>query len=413
MDKQEIKRVIGRLKPDDAMEDRLAEKLTKGDPGRASYRAIASIAAGLVMIIGTGVLIYSHSAADANLRISQKVSQESTIAQGPDGPTGKSEPETQDHRTQDHSTGVMEKERTNTDREKEENALKSENSPVEDSSPPGSEAPRALPPKSDENADTGPVRRSDSADSSEALLSPSTKEQNTGIFIPQIQLPGDTEPVAKMMGLIVYQGRIYKQSSSSEEWNNAAELVGEKLGTTKGNLTEWSTQRDDAPELASTVGVRDVYTVKGYEKSFRIMTYDKLNGQTYAYFFECLNGMTVKTGNDVFGKFNIENNIGSLKYEDFDSWDSGKNHYKAFTGFDQFARFLEALENAIPLERESLSYLFDEQGFTSQKFMQVKLKDGTEVELRLIEGGYVYYNGLNIVFKVEDAAFRGLWNELN
>ena len=426
MDKHDIKRVIGRLEPDEGMEYRLAEKLNKGVPRRAPYRAIASIAAGLIVIIGTGAFMYSHLAADANLsRQSQQVNKESTIAQVPDKLTGKSDPE-----TQEHSAGVINKQPTNSNQEKEGNPAGSADSPVENSSPPpsqstvndtsgttkqntGSEVPKAMQPKSDENSDTQPLLENGNDDSSVALLAKNTNEQNKGIFIPEIKLPSDTEPAAKMMGLIVYQGRLYLQSSSADVVNNADKLVGKKLGTTKGNLTEWSTQSDYAVELASTVGVQDVYTVKGYDKSFRIMTYGKLNGQTYADLFECLNGIAVKTGNDVFGKFEIENNIDSINYEDSDSWNSGKDHYKTLTRFDQFANFLAALENSIPLEQESLSYLFTETDLTSQKFLQVKLKDGTEVNLRLFKDGYVYYNGINIVFKVEDSAFAGLWNQLN
>jgi len=389
------------------------------------------------VIIGTGAFMYSHLAADAKLsRQSQQVNKESTIAQVPDKLTGKSDPE-----TQEHSAGVINKQQTNTNQpntnrptnsnqEKEGNPAESADSPVENSSPPpsqstvndtsgtnkqntGSEVPKAIQPKSDENSDTQPLLENGNADSSAALLAKNTNEQNKGIYIPEIKLPSDTEPAAKMMGLIVYQGRLYLQSSSADVVNNADKLVGKKLGTTKGNLTEWSTQSDYAVELASTIGVQDVYTVKGYDKSFRIMTYGKLSGQTYADLFECLNGITVKTGNDVFGKFEIENNIDSINYEDFDSWNSGKDYYKTLTRFDQFASFLAALENSIPLEQESLSYLFTETDLTSPKFLQVKLKDGTEVNLRLFKDGYVYYNGINIVFKVEDSAFTGLWNELN
>lgn len=431
MDKHDIKRVLGRLEPDEGMEYRLAEKLSKGVPRRAPYRAIASIAAGLVMIIGTGAFMYSHLAADAKLSMqSQQVSKESTIAQVPDKQTGKSDLETQGSAGVINKQPTINNQPTNINQEKEGNAARGEDSPVENSSPlpsqstvndtsgtnkqnTGSEVPKAMQPKSNENSDTRPLLENGSTDSSEAFLPQNTNEQNKGIFIPKIQLPSGTEPAAKMMGLIVYQGRIYLQSSSSDGLNNADKLVGEKLGTTKGNLTEWNTQSDYAVELASTVGVQDVYTVKGYDKSFRIMTYGKFNGQTYACFFECLNGITVKTGNDVFGKFKIENNIDSIKYEDFDSWNSGKDNYKTLTRFDQFASFLAALENSIPLEQESLSYLFTEKDLTSQKFLQVKLKDGTEVNLRLFKDGYVYYNSINIVFKVEDSAFTGLWNELN
>ncbi|WP_434509875.1 hypothetical protein [Desulfitobacterium sp. AusDCA] len=431
MDKRDIKRVIGRLEPDERMEYRLAEKLNKGVPGRASYRAAASIAAGLVVIIGTGAFMYSHLAVGAKLSMpSQQVSKESTIAQVPDKLIGKSEPEIQG------SAGVINVHPTNINQEtnisqgKEENAAGSANGPVEDSGPlpsqstvkensgtinpnTGSEIPKAAQPQSDKNPDTKPMFENARTDRSEALLSQDPNEQNTGISIPKVQLPSATEPGAKMMGLIVYQGRIYVQSSSSQVLNNPAQLVGEKLGTTKGNLTEWSTQSDYAVELASTIEVQDVYAVKGYDKSFRIMTYGKLNGQTYADFFECLNGITVKSGNDVFDKFKIENNIDSIKYEDFASWDSGKDNYKTLTGLDQFTGFLAALENSVPLEQESLSNLLAQKDLTSQKFLQIKLNDGTKVNLRLFKDGYVYYNGVNIVFKVEDSAFTGLWNELN
>ncbi|WP_308891827.1 hypothetical protein [Candidatus Desulfosporosinus nitrosoreducens] len=471
MDKQDIKRVLGRLEPDEGMEYRLAEKLNKAVPGRAPSRAIASLAAGLVIVIGTGAFMYAHLAADAKLSAqSPTVSKESTIAQVPDKLTGKPDPETQG------SAGALNKQPTgsnlsnsnppnntppgsnlpntnrtdsnppntdqakinqpaNTDQEREENAAGSENSPVENPGPPPaqstagetpettrqdtrSEVPKALPPQSDENSDTRPMLGSGGAVSPAALLPQVTNDQTTGIFVPKIQLPGgklpgDIEPAAKMTGLIVYQGRIYVQSSAAAELNNAAKLVGEKLGTTKGNLTDWSTQSDYALELASTVGVQDVYTVKGYDKSFRIMTYGALNGQTYANFFECLNGITVKTGNDLFGKFKIENNIASLNYEDFASWNSGRDNYKTLTHCDQLAGFLAALENSVPHEQESLAYLFAEQDSSSQKFLQLKLKDGTEVNLRLFKDGYVYYNGVNIVFQVEDSAFAGLWTELN
>ena len=47
MDKRDIKRVLGRLEPDKEMEYRLAEKLNRGVPGRASYRTAASVAAAL------------------------------------------------------------------------------------------------------------------------------------------------------------------------------------------------------------------------------------------------------------------------------------------------------------------------------------------------------------------------------
>jgi hypothetical protein len=76
---------------------------------------------------------------------------------------------------------------------------------------------------------------------------------------------------------------ISKISPESAEY-----LLGEKLGTTKGNIDEWSKQDDYAVDFASTIEKRDVYAVKGYDKSFRIMTYQKVNETTYAEFISVL-----------------------------------------------------------------------------------------------------------------------------
>ncbi|MCM1566632.1 MAG: hypothetical protein FNP40_15220 [Dehalobacter sp. 4CP] len=237
-------------------------------------------------------------------------------------------------------------------------------------------------------------------------------QNKVGIYIPQVQISENTEVKAKMIGLIVYQGRIYTQSALQIDANNAEKLIGEKLGMTKANITEWSKQDDYAVELASTVGVQAVYTVKGYDKSYRIMTCEKINGETYAFFYECLNGLTVKTGNDIFEKFKMENNIESVKYENFGSWNNGKNEVQSLTNPDGVNHFLAALENAVPNTRESLPDLFEDQGETSQKFIYVTLNDGSKVQLRLFKEGYVYYNGVDLFFKVDSNAFMSFWNEL-
>jgi hypothetical protein len=40
------------------------------------------------------------------------------------------------------------------------------------------------------------------------------------------------------------------------------------------------------------------------------------------------------------------------------------------------------------------------------------LNDGSKVQLRLFKEGYVYYNGVDLFFKVDSNAFMNLWNEL-
>lgn len=237
-------------------------------------------------------------------------------------------------------------------------------------------------------------------------------ENKVGIYIPPVQISENTAVKADMIGLIVYQGKIYTQNAMQIDANDAEKLIGEKLGMTKANITEWSKQDDYAVELASTVGVQAVYTVKGYDKSFRIMTCEKINGETYAFFYECLNGMTVKTGNDVFGRFKMENNIESVKYEHFGSWNNGKNVVQSLTNLSGANHFLDALENAVPYTRESLPDLFEDQSETAQKFIYITLNDGSQVQLRLFKEGYVYYSGVDLFFKVDSDAFMNFWNEL-
>lgn len=232
------------------------------------------------------------------------------------------------------------------------------------------------------------------------------------INVPKIELPKNTTGNADMIGLIVYQGRIYTQAYTSIKPGIAEKLLGEKLGTTKGNIDEWSSQKDYAVEFASTIGRTDVYSVKGYDKSFRIMTYKKHEGTVYAEFYECLNGIKVKTGADVFDKLKIENNINSAKQEMFESWNNHREEYKEFKGLTSLNSFVSKLGETVPYKQQSLSYLFQEQGNASQKFIYITLKDGSEVELRLFKGGFVYYSNAHIFFKMEDKAFDTLWEEL-
>ncbi len=241
-----------------------------------------------------------------------------------------------------------------------------------------------------------------------------TENSRTAVNIPKTELPKDTNSTIKMdmIGLIVYQGRIYTQTDTKVSVESAENLLDEKLGTTKGNIDEWSKQDDYAVEFASTVGEQDVYSVKGYDKSFRIMTYLKQNGTLHdAQFYECLNGITVKTGADVFDKMKVENNIKAARYEDFESWNYGKQQYKEIANIKALNSFLNELKNTIPYKQESMSYLFESQD-ESQKFVYVILNDGCQVQLRLFKGGYIHYGFLPVFFKMENEAFNALWNEL-
>jgi hypothetical protein len=233
-----------------------------------------------------------------------------------------------------------------------------------------------------------------------------------GIFIPEIELPKDTNAILDMIGLIVYQGRVYTQTGTKISAESAEKLLGDKLGTTKGNISEWSKQKEYAVEFASSIGPSDVYSVKGYDKSFRIMTYEKIDGTIYAEFFECFNRIVVKTGADLFDKLKIENNIKAAKHEKFESWNNNQQQYKEITNLKALNSFVSELKNTIPYSQKSLSYLFQKEGEGNRKIVYITLNDGTEVQLILFKDGYIYYSSSHIFFKMENSAFNKLLNEL-
>lgn len=236
--------------------------------------------------------------------------------------------------------------------------------------------------------------------------------QAGGVYIPKFELPENGAASAKMMPLIVYRGRVYLLSATQIDPQNTDGFLGEKLGTTKGNLTEWSKQDDYAVEFASTVGVQEVYAVQGYDKNFRIMTLEKLEGVAYPLVFECLNDITVKTGKDIFDKLKIENNIEAIRYEGFESWNNGLQQVQTLADIGGADGFVRALYRSAPIEQEKLPTLWDDQSPDSQKFVTLTLKDLTQVQLRMFKEGYVYYNGVDILFKVDSAAFERFWNDL-
>lgn len=232
-----------------------------------------------------------------------------------------------------------------------------------------------------------------------------------GVFLPKLQLPEKSNASADMIGLIVYKGKIYTQTGSRIAPEKAADLRGAKLGRTKATIDEWSSQDDYATEFASSVGELDVYSVKGYESGFRIMTYLELDGKVYAEFYECLNGIPVSSGADVFSKLKLDGNVRSAVWETHDSWNYSKQEFQELQAGDVLPAFLEALSAAQPIEQQTLQEtgIYDN---TEQKFLYLRLADETEVGLRLFEGRYVRYQNAHVFFQLEEKAFAALWDRM-
>ncbi|MFF2886839.1 hypothetical protein [Paenibacillus sp. NPDC057967] len=230
------------------------------------------------------------------------------------------------------------------------------------------------------------------------------------VVIPKIKLPKKSNALADMIGLIVYEGNIYTQTSTRMTPADAKLLRGERLGRTKGGIDEWS-KKTDYEELASTIGVTDIFAVNGYDQSFRIMSYHEENGEIYAELYECLNGITIRTGEDLIGKLRLKDRVQSVTWQPYDAWYYSKPEYGELAADETIDQFVAALYEAKSFDRDRLNAEgIYERDKLLQKMLYLMLEDGTEVQLWLFPGNYVMYVGAPVFFQVEEQAYQALWN---
>ncbi|MDR1674773.1 MAG: hypothetical protein LBR54_04910 [Oscillospiraceae bacterium] len=279
----------------------------------------------------------------------------------------------------------------------------------------------------------------------------SSNNSESALYVPKMELHEPQEGVeVDMLGLFVYQGRIYTQSSDwiyDEEAVALRGLVGEKLGYAKGNINEWSKQSDYATEFAGSIK-GDIYTVNGYSKEFRLCTtgysVDENDAEVpYIVFYDNLNGIVLTTGADLFGesRINLAENWRSVKYQTHENWDSAPwvPEYENLPDITDgsISAFIEELENAPPeygyenlpgitdgnisafieeLENAPFEYVYQTVGADfydtdKQAHLFFTMKDGTTAELRLIEGGYAGYRHLGWYFvKMPGEVFDLIYN---
>ncbi|KAB8137487.1 hypothetical protein F9U64_09190 [Gracilibacillus oryzae] len=233
-----------------------------------------------------------------------------------------------------------------------------------------------------------------------------------GVHIPAIQLPEDNMS-ADMIGLIVYNENIYTQTRTEIDAQAAKDIIGEKLGTTKAIIDEWSEQEAYNKEFASTIGKADVYTVKGYDKDFRIMTYTEQDGKIFVDLYENLNGITINIGQDIFGKLNIYGNISSAQYRTFSDWNNSIDDYQPITDMETLNVFVEELNQTKPLPRiQNSDPISNSRNDEQFRELSINLNDGTTVKLTLLKDGYIYYGFMGAYFKMNEDIFSKLWSIL-
>lgn len=237
------------------------------------------------------------------------------------------------------------------------------------------------------------------------------------IYVPKYELPKSvTYSAARMMPLIIYNGNIYLHSTINIDSKDVAKLIGTKLGTTKNTINEWSVQKEYSNEMASNIGITDVYSVNGYDEGFRIMTnYKAEDGTNTADLFECLNGITISSGNDILSKLNLKDNIAKASYQSYSDWNNGTNIYHQINNYNLLNDLFSEIEKGTPYLAENIEdSLGDYRNDNEYRELSFDLKDGTKnITLTLLKSGYVSYGYPNIYFKIDSNFTEKLWNKLN
>jgi hypothetical protein len=252
-------------------------------------------------------------------------------------------------------------------------------------------------------------------------------EPISGVYVPAIELPENTGGAEMdMIGLFVYKGQIYKQTSS---YNNGdaryiiENLAGEKIGFATGSIDEWSTQDDYAVEFAGSVW-GDVYEVKGYNDflNFRYCMFGSYEqaGHTVEWvnFYENLSGFYLEYGVDLFGfqRLNLAGNWNKVMYKNRDDWYYGRDIYYELP--DVTANDIDAFIDELYSGRfVDGSEVYDTDDFYGQMnvLLYFYMNDHTVVELVLVEGGYVGYRCMlgsaNSYFvQISEEAFDKIYN---
>ena len=242
-----------------------------------------------------------------------------------------------------------------------------------------------------------------------------------GLYIPAVELPESADiSTYDMIALVVYQGQIYTDAGiyDGDEAEKLMPLAGERLGTAKGNIDEWSKQEDYATEFAGTVA-GEVYSVNGYDPGFRLCVCgeaeDEMHNQIrWIHFLECLNGITITKGSDMFeDRLHISERTETVQYQNHDDWNNGIRNYQT-PEIDEniWNEFIEQVNNCDFINTWNPELKGDETIYhtPNQAHLILSMNDGTAVNLRLIEGGYVGYAPLGWYFvKIPEDIFNAVY----
>lgn len=252
---------------------------------------------------------------------------------------------------------------------------------------------------------------------------PAPVNSETGVWIPPIELPKPEEAaMADMKALVVVDGKLYTQGEIyyDEDAARVEPLLGEKLGDATGTIDCFSDESEYEKPFASTLA-GEVYTVQGYDADFRVAVRNvDSEGRLSVWFLDHLNGIRLSTGADLFEtRLHLRERIATIQWQAHSDWDWNRGGMQdAELSAETWSAFLDAVDTGEFVntwqpetsfyEGRPNSSIYDTP---NQAHLFLTLTDGSRVELRLIEGGYVGYAPLGWYFvRIPGEAFDAVYN---
>ncbi len=234
-----------------------------------------------------------------------------------------------------------------------------------------------------------------------------------GVYIPQSKLSlveRDDVCYSWVGPIAIYNGRSYIGLGILDDVDNS--LLEEHLGTCTGLLKEWSDPYEYVDFSGNMEG--ELYAIKGYDTDFMIGLKTSYEDSTVA-ISALINGndITLTTGADIFEKrLHLAGNYDKVTYQSREDWYESNGNIKTFDKASSviLSDFVNSLNKGkvmlvdeIPLEDKDSS-IFDEKELCHLVFYK---KDGIAIELRCMEGGYVFFDGMRqVCVKMSEKSFN-------
>ena len=204
-------------------------------------------------------------------------------------------------------------------------------------------------------------------------------------------------------------GNLYTEGETyyDDEAARIETLLGEKLGDATGTIDCFSDDSEYEKPFASTLA-GEVFTVQGYDPAFRVAVRNvNSEGSLSVWFMDCLNGITLSAGSDLFeDRLQLRDRVTSIEWQSHGDWNWNRGGmqdaqlsqetWSAFLDAVDAGEFVYTWQPGVPFyDDHPNSSIYDTP---NQAHLFLTMSDGTRVELRLIEGGYVGYAPLGWYF---------------